>query len=114
MGIFGFQIPANTEGFTFSDSYVLPVGLTVHSVFPHMHQLGRSYEVNVDDECLIRGDYDFDNQLPYTFKDPVKVEPDARIEVSCTWDNDTEEVVRYGERTDEEMCFAFAMLSLGG
>lgn len=114
LGISGFQIPANTEGYTYSDAFVLPVGLTVHSVFPHMHQMGRSYEVTVDEDCMIRGDYDFDNQLPYTFTDPVEVEANARIEVSCTWDNDTDEVVRYGERTDEEMCFAFAMLSLGG
>ena len=114
LGIFGFAIPPGEEEYTHSDSYVLPVGLTVHSVFPHMHQMGRSYEVTVNDECLIRGDYDFDNQLPYTFRDPVKVEPDSRITVSCTWMNDTDETVRYGERTDEEMCFAFAMLSLGG
>ena len=114
LGIFGFAIPPGEDEYTHSDSYVLPVGLTVHSVFPHMHQMGRSYEVTVNDECLIRGDYDFDNQLPYTFRDPVKVEPDSRITVSCTWMNDTDETVRYGERTDEEMCFAFAMLSLGG
>ena len=44
------------------------------------------------------------------------------IYFECTWDNssnnpnayyDTPQNVGYGERTDEEMCYAFTLISIG-
>ena len=53
--------------------------------------------------------------------DPVTVWPGDTIRMECTWNNsrsnpdlihDPPQETRYGERTDEEMCFAFAFMSL--
>lgn len=126
MGAFGFQIPAGDPAYTYTDGFTLPVDLTVHAVFPHMHVLGRAYALTATKDgvetCLTRGTYDFHNQLTYVYRDPVEVEADSTLTMSCTWDNssdnpdqlnDPPEDVRYGERTDQEMCFAFSLVSLG-
>jgi hypothetical protein len=65
--------------------------------------------------------YDFANQQSYLFEWPIELEPDDRISFSCTWDNsadnpdqlqDPPQDVRYGERTDEEMCYGFTFIQL--
>jgi hypothetical protein len=73
--------------------------------------------------CIVASDrYDFNNQLTYGFTAPVHVSSGTAINLSCTWDNSAENPnqmhdppsnVRYGERTDEEMCYAFSLVSYG-
>ncbi len=126
-GIFDFSIPAGAEQYTDGDSITLPdnIGLTVYGVFPHMHVLGSSYRVWADDggveTCAARGDYDFDNQITYMFKEPMDVPPGSDLNIECTWNNsesnpdlihDPPIETSYGERTDEEMCFAFTLASI--
>ena len=126
MGVYGFRIPADAPSHTESFGFVMPADITIHSVFPHMHVLGTSYEMTVtrndQETCVVRGDFDFDNQVSYQLVDPVEVDADSVWEMSCTWDNsagnpnqfyDPPQDVRYGERTDEEMCFGFSLVSLG-
>ncbi|MCB9761420.1 MAG: hypothetical protein H6739_16375 [Alphaproteobacteria bacterium] len=126
LGIFNFRIPAGVEAYTDTRTYQLPIPLRVYGMFPHMHVLGTRYEVTVDgdagERCAARGDYDFDNQIGYIFREPLDIESNDLVSISCTWNNSTSnpdrihdepEDVRYGERTDEEMCYAFSMVSLG-
>ena len=91
--------------------------------------LGTGYHLSItrgdsgEEECLIESDnYDFNNQLTYQFSEPVKVFEGDEIYFECTWDNSTEnpnayyetpQDVGYGERTDEEMCYAFTLISIG-
>ena len=87
-----------------------------------MHILGKGYELSTDNECLIASDnYDFDNQLTYMYHEPVTVPAGSNIHMSCTWNNSTSnpdliidppQDIGYGERTDEEMCYAFTLVSL--
>jgi hypothetical protein len=128
MGIYGFRIPADDPAYTDHQDIDLPVTMTAWSVFPHMHVLGKAYDMRVlhadgTETCLASSDqWDFDNQLSYTFKVPVTVETGDTVRMSCTWDNsadnpeqfaDPPQDVGYGERTDEEMCFGFTLISLG-
>lgn len=127
-GVFDFRIPAGDANYTADTSIQLPLPITIHGVFPHMHVLGTSYSAEVtapDGEvtCLTRSDrWDFHNQLTYTYREPVEVESDSVVSLRCSWDNSAEnpnqlndepKEVRYGERTDEEMCYAFSYVSLG-
>jgi len=87
-----------------------------------MHVLGKAYEVTTEDECLIASDnYDFDNQLTYMYKEPVRLEANTKFSLSCTWNNGADnpdlilnppQDIGYGERTDEEMCYAFTLASI--
>ncbi|MCP4806851.1 MAG: hypothetical protein GY913_02160 [Proteobacteria bacterium] len=126
MGVYGFRIPKNDDAYTETGGWAMPLDFTIHQVFPHMHVLGTSYRMQVSTEqgdiCVVEGDYDFDNQLSYQLVDPVEVDAGDIWTMSCTWDNsddnpnqinETSQPVKYGERTDEEMCFGFSLISLG-
>ncbi len=128
LGTDNFMIPAGDDAYSIEEDLEIPVKVTVWGVFPHMHVLGRQYSMSFGEEgeetCLLQGErYDFNNQLTYMFKEPVEVPANTPIRFSCTWDNSTNNPalihnppvdVGYGERTDEEMCFAFTYFSIGG
>jgi hypothetical protein len=102
-------------------------GMLLHSVFPHMHVLGRELRYT-----LLRADgteqvlvsiprYDFDWQQEYVFETPVEVLPGDRLRVECTIDN-TEAWrqeqdlpaggdVDWGEGTLDEMCVAHTRIT---
>ncbi len=126
-GVFDFSIPAGAESHTASGSFSLPddIAITVYGTFPHMHVLGTEYRVWGDEDgvetCISEGDYDFDNQLTYMFKEPLDFAAGSELNISCTWNNspsnpdllvDPPVDTFYGERTDEEMCFAFTLASI--
>ena len=128
LGGTNFRIPAGDEDYGFTDSLTLPVfapTITLYATFPHMHILGRSYRfwiTNADGEetCLAASEkWNFDNQLTYVFKEPVELRGGDTIHMECRWNNsrsnpnlihDPPIEVGYGERTDEEMCWAFTLL----
>ncbi len=129
IGTSNFTIPAGDDSFTRSGNWTLPFGLTpvVHGVFPHMHVLGKQFSMWIekpggDTQCLVdMPEYEFDNQQSYLFEWPLALEPNDRIHFSCTWDNsadnpdqfyDPPQDIRYGERTDEEMCYGFTFIQL--
>jgi hypothetical protein len=129
MGLFSFTIPAGDASYSEGFELQLPSFLSfdILGVFPHMHRLGSGYRMWADkpDEettCLLESDgYNFDNQLTFMYKEPFAVNGGDTLGFECTWDNsaenpdqfyDTPQDIRYGERTDEEMCFVFALIGL--
>lgn len=138
-GSYDFHIPAgeaaHTEGFAIEIPETIDLGgaelpmpdLEILGTFPHMHVLGAGYHLQVKrkeggNECLARSEkYDFYNQLTYMFREPVVVHPGDTVRFDCTWDNSTDnpdrlldppQDVYYGERTDEEMCYAFTYVNI--
>ncbi len=84
----------------------------LHSVALHMHTLGDSGTLQLlrpsGDECLLDiPRWDFHWQRRYTFADPIAVASGDQLKISCTWTNDTENPVEWGERTNDEMCLGF-------
>ena len=87
-----------------------------------MHVLGSGYELKVEDSetCVVRADrYDFDNQLMYQLNEPVDLKQGETLSFTCRWDNsednpdqinETVQDVVAGEYTNQEMCFAFALV----
>jgi mono/diheme cytochrome c family protein len=118
LGSYSFQIPAGDAAYSDSSSFentYFP--LNVLGIFPHMHQLGARFEASIEHSdgstsCLVSGDYDFDNQMTYQFTEPAPFGMGDRVNFECTWDNSGgDATVRYGERTDEEMCFFFTLVT---
>ena len=126
-----FQIPAGDAAYSKSSGFTIPTGIKakVYGTFPHMHNLGSGYHLQIKkndetEQCILHSDgWNFNNQLTYMFPEPIQLEGGDNVEFECTWNNSKsntsrplEEPVdtRYGERTDEEMCFAFTFLSIGG
>lgn len=117
-GSYSFTIPAG-EVHTADESLTNEwLDITVYGTFPHMHRLGSAYEMRIDHEdgtstCVARADaWEFNNQQTYMFEEPLVWSPGDAATTSCTWDNTAgDEAVRFGESTDQEMCFFFTYVS---
>ena len=88
--------------------------LTVYGVLGHMHELGRSFrmELNPDgDDSLLLLDiprWDFHWQDSYQFVEPLEIAFGSILRMECAWDNSLSDDPRYvvwGEGTADEMCF---------
>jgi len=124
LGSIAINIPAGAEGVEVS--HTCPSWLTrflpepVHMIasFPHMHGLGRTFLT----EILRNGNesaletlvdvprWDFEGQRFYGHDPSVTFNPGDAIRTTCVYDNPTDTAVRFGERTEDEMCFNFVLL----
>ncbi len=94
--------------------YPIQRSLTIFGVFGHMHELGRSFrlELNPDgEEPLLLLDiprWDFHWQDHYLFVEPLQIAQGDILRIGCVWDSALSEDPRYvvwGEGTSDEMCF---------
>ena len=89
------RIPAN-EIKTFHTQYIVPQNISLISVNPHMHLIGKTFlayalKPNGDTVPLIRiPKWDFRWQYYYTYKHPLKLEKGSAIHVFGTYDNTKE------------------------
>lgn len=81
------------------------------NVAPHMHRLGRHMQVNIrrrDGRVEVLHDepfYYLGTKLEHATD--VVISPGDTLETRCTYENDTIMAVPFGEKTSDEMCFAF-------
>lgn len=103
--------------------YDVPLPLTVMGVFGHMHELGKSFQLELnpgtDDAQMLLNipAWDFHWQDRYQLIEPLQVSFGDEIRMTCTWDNTLSDDPRYvvwGEGTADEMCFATVMLLAPG
>ncbi|HXG23719.1 MAG TPA: redoxin domain-containing protein [Chthonomonadales bacterium] len=116
------QIPPGAENH--GEKAAMPVlqDITIFSVMPHMHLLGRSMRVYVEfpdkseKQLVYVPDWDFNWQITYQFKEPLKIPKGSLIRLVATYDNTEKnpnnpnkppKEVRWGEQTTDEMCLAF-------
>lgn len=83
---------------------------TIFAVGPHMHQLGVHMKVvahsgEAGDVVLFDGPYDFNEQLHYGVP-MVPMQAGDVIDIECTYENDRNETVHFGDSSLQEMCFA--------
>lgn len=123
----GFVIPPGAKNYSDADSITntAPFSLNILGAFPHMHVLGTGVRAWIDhgasETCLLDGAYDFNNQLTYMFEEPATFAPGDQAWMECTWDNsltnssqlfDPPQEIRFGEGSDEEMCFLLTYVTL--
>jgi hypothetical protein len=83
---------------------------------PHMHRLGTRFVTDIlrggtSAETLVRVDpWNFDSQTFYRHEPTVQIQPGDAVRTTCWYDNPGSETVGFGERTEDEMCFLFAMV----
>jgi hypothetical protein len=95
---------------------------TAWAVTPHMHLLGRKMTVtaefpNGSRRTLVSvPDWDFNWQMSYAFREPIKLPAGTKIHLTARYDNSSgnpnnpsrpPKPVRWGEQTTDEMCIAF-------
>jgi hypothetical protein len=81
------------------------------AVFPHMHQIGTHIKVDAvvggATTTLWDKDYSFNNQDFGEFT-PIAMAKGDKINVTCTYDNETGMPVKFGQSSLDEMCYAIS------
>lgn len=109
LGTLDIHLPPQQET-TLKADCELKDSVHLFAMLPHMHYLGRRMELEVGpsvDELksvLVRDPYDFD----YQYIEPLELNLDAgtQTRVTCSYENDRDEMVEFGESSFNEMCFA--------
>jgi hypothetical protein len=95
------------------------------TVSPHAHRTAKHMKFTVEKangKSIVMHDMDFNfaEQTTYALNPPVVVESGDRVITTCSFTNDTDRTITFGENTGNEMCFNFAIaepmngLSCGG
>lgn len=113
----GFAIPPNSTGYSFRRDFPNPTRSTairIWGLMPHMHTLGRSITISgPSNACLVEiPRWDFHWQQQYFRPQPFMLPATGSVTLSCSWDNPTSRTIRWGEGTEDEMCFAYLYATL--
>jgi hypothetical protein len=112
---FIINIPAKTKNFDVTGTCtVAGAGATVITASPHAHTTARHMKFTVkraNGEMITMHDgaFDFGEQQSYTLEKPVVLAAGDVVTTTCTFDNDTNRAITFGENTGNEMCFNFAV-----
>lgn len=122
-----FRIPAGAKTHPVNLTRTIPTDLTLYSVMPHMHLLGKQMRAELEypdgkrKPLIWIKDWDFNWQLNYALKEPIFVPKGSKIHVSAIYDNSTENpnqpanpprAVTWGEETTDEMFLMIASYTL--
>ena len=98
-------------------SVTVPAALAGRKVFaamPHMHELGSAIETRltkaaggaeVDLGSVPRWDFNTQFWLPIS----ATLDANDVVKTRCAWKNSTDRDVKFGENTEDEMCYSFTM-----
>lgn len=116
------NIRPGDANYAVTNTYTVAANVTVLAVWPHMHLIGRAMTVeamlpNGNKQPMVTvPDWDFNWQLGYHFKEPLKFPGGTKIQLTARFDNSENnpanpshppKAVRWGEQTTDEMCIAF-------
>ena len=109
-GAFRILLPANNQPANVTGGCVASAPYTLFAVWPHMHKIATHQKVE-----LTRGGtttvlhdlaYTFEEQKYYLKTPEVQVQTGDRIDVTCTFVNNTGGLVTFGDSSNKEMCFS--------
>jgi len=105
----------------------VPADVHVLDVLPHMHLVGHDIAVSAvapgkaPQSLVSVPNWDFNWQTRYTFKQPIALPKDTRIDVVAHYNNTADnprnpntppKLVKWGEQTTDEMCIAFVSYTI--
>lgn len=110
-----FKIPAGAVGYSAGNDLTTPSDLTLWGVAPHLHQLGEKAKIEAvppggTSQCLIdipRWDFHWQQLYMYESTTGISLPKGTKVSFTCTWDNPTSNVIRWGEATTDEMCINY-------
>ena len=122
LGSLAIDIPAGRDNHAIGSSITLPIDVTLLSVFPHLHLIGKEMKVTAtlpggESKPLIWiKDWNFYWQDSYLYQQPIRLPKGTRIKVEAAYNNSPDNPlnpssppkrVLFGNGSADEMCFAF-------
>lgn len=102
-----FSVPPGTP--TASGGCKVGTGFNLFALWPHMHKMAthQKFEVIRGGVSTVLWDdaYDFNEQKYYPQTPEFQVLANDEIKVTCSWKNETNKTIRFGDSSDDEMCF---------
>lgn len=123
------HIPPGEKNYEVKGSFTSPIGATILRVTPHMHLIGHDMTVTATlpdgtvKKLVAVPDWDFNWQTTYTLQEPLHLPAGSTVSLVAHYDNsDTNprnpsnppKLVTFGEKTTDEMCFAFIDFTIDG
>lgn len=117
-----FKIPAGEAAWEVSASWPVSRDITVISVMPHCHLLGKKVSMVAEKPSgkkvpLVEiADWDFKWQDTYHLEKPMRLQDGSHVRLSITYDNSESNprnpfspphTIRWGENTTDEMCLGY-------
>jgi len=109
--------PGQAHVESMATSPLAPGSLKIYGAMPHMHTLGRTMRVELEDngasKCLVDVDrWDFHWQNAWWYSEPLSIEKPSSLSIRCGYDTrDKSEVVTWGESTSDEMCISYLYIT---
>ena len=115
-----FSVPPHAMGFTppnYPKTQTVQAAGKLWGVLPHMHRRGQKFRYEIrdgsTDTCVLAIDrWEYSWQEMFMLAEPISVPKGASVRLSCTWDNELDKPVVWGEGTDSEMCVSFAYVTV--
>jgi hypothetical protein len=87
----------------------LPADGSMYGFFPHMHRFGKPLKVESTTQCLGFAErWDFAWQLNYFLTSPIALSAGDTLTATCNYDTSrATRDVKFGENSEDEMCFGF-------
>lgn len=119
------DIPAGSNDHTVTSSVTLPADVTLISMLPHMHLVGKEMKLTATlpdgtvQPLIWIDDWNFYAQDNYVFHEPVRLPKGTRLDVLSRYDNTAEnplnpskppQRVFFGNGSTDEMCFGIFQL----
>jgi len=101
----GLGLQVVTGNSTQEATCTTPAGMTMFALAPHMHLLGTHLTATYNGVSLYDSDYAFDQQQ-FRQITPTVTMASGKYHVTCSYTNYTGATVKFGESTEDEMCFA--------
>ncbi len=106
------MVPANSRGYSLDGSCVVQAKepITVVSTSPHAHTRAVRMRLSItkagetEEKVLHEGAFSFYEQVTWPFEEPLIMNNGDTIKWRCTYDNDSNRNIGYGESTTDEMC----------
>jgi hypothetical protein len=123
-----FRLPAGASNHKVTFAWPIPRDVTAYAAMPHMHLLGKSMKAWVEapdgsiKPIVYIDKWDFNWQLTYAFKSPMKIAKGSKVCVEAYYDNSAENPfnpnsppkdVLWGEQTTDEMFLLIVAYTLG-
>ena len=107
-GTFEISIPPNSTG-TASGGCTFNDDATIFTYWPHMHQAANHHKVTMTidgvEQVIHDQPFDFNEQYNFPLDPMLQVSSGDSINVECTYYNDSNTTITFGDSSTQEMCF---------